>query len=86
MDAEAISDRRQLKTSTIYGHFAAAVAAGLLDVRKVLPLDDAQYQEIITAMSLVKTCEEKALKPLYEVLEEAYDYGILKCVTAAECG
>lgn len=86
LDAAAIADRRQLKISTIYGHFAAAVGAGLLDVRKVLPLDDEQYQEIRAAMSLVKTCEEMALKPLYEALEEAYDYGILKCVTAAECG
>ena len=86
LDAEAIADKRQLKISTIYSHFAAAVEAGLLDVRKLLPLDDAQYQEITTAMTLVKTCEEMTLKPLYEALEEAYDYGILKCVTAAECG
>ncbi len=86
LDAEAIADKRQLKISTIYSHFAAAVEADLLDVRKLLPLDDAQYQEIKTAMAVVKTCEEMALKPLYEALEEAYDYGILKCVTAAECG
>ena len=46
LDAEAIADRRQLKISTIYSHFAAAVEAGLLDARKLLPLDDAQYQEI----------------------------------------
>lgn len=85
LDTEAIAEKRQLKSSTIYSHFAEAVEAGLLDVRKLLLLDDAQYQEITTAMALVRTCEEMTLKPLYDALEEAYDYGILRCVIAAEC-
>ncbi len=83
--AEAIAERRELKLTTIYGHLAEAIEAGLLDVREALPLSDTEYREITTAMDLLNTCEEGRLKPLHEALDEAYDHGILKCVLAAEC-
>ncbi len=80
LDACAIASSRELKNSTIYGHLAEAVAAGLLKSRAVLPLDDAQYREIINAMEMLDTQQERRLKPVYEALDEVYDYGILKCV------
>jgi len=30
-------------------------------------------------------CQQGALKPVYEALGEAYDYGILRCILAALC-
>ncbi|MCP3671089.1 MAG: DNA helicase RecQ [Gammaproteobacteria bacterium] len=83
--AEQIAHQRQLKPSTVYTHLAEAIEAGLADAREVLPLDDTQYHEIAATMELLNICEEGRLKPLYEELGQAYDYGILKCVLAAEC-
>ncbi|MEJ1380105.1 MAG: DNA helicase RecQ [Candidatus Sedimenticola sp. (ex Thyasira tokunagai)] len=85
LDSEAIADRREIKLSTVYSHFADAIEAGLLDAREILPLDEAAYAEISTTIELERSCEEGRIKPLFEALEERYDYGILKCVMAAEC-
>jgi len=83
--AEEIAQQRQLKISSVYTHLAEAIEVGLVDAREVLPLDDAQYHEISATMELLNICEDGRLKPLYEELDQAYDYGILKCVMAAVC-
>jgi ATP-dependent DNA helicase RecQ len=84
-DAETIAQQRGLKLATVYGHFSEAIESGLLGVRDVLPLSDAQYNEIVTAIELLSVCEEGTLKPLYEALEGEYDYGSLKCVVTTVC-
>jgi len=85
LDAETIAARRSLKPSTIYAHLAEAVAAGLLDPRQVLPVDEKEYEAILQAMQRLGTCEQGALKPVYEALGESYDYGVLRCIRAALC-
>ena len=82
---EDIARQRGLKLSTIYSHFAEAVGAGLIDARDVLPLSDKEYTAVINALELTGTCKEGQLKPLFEALDETYDYGVLKCIVAAEC-
>ena len=81
-DAEAIATARNLKPATIYTHFAEAINAGLLDARKVVPLDEAQYTEILNAMELLDTRSDSPLKPVHDALGGKYDYGILRCVQA----
>jgi ATP-dependent DNA helicase RecQ len=83
--AEEIAEKRDLKLTTVYGHFAEAIEAGLVNAGEILPISETQYQEIATALELLDICEEGRLKPLHEALEATYDYGILKCVMAAEC-
>ncbi|MES9905422.1 MAG: DNA helicase RecQ [Sedimenticola sp.] len=85
LDSETIASRREIKLTTVYGHFADAIEAGLLDAREILPLDEASYAEISATIELERSCEEGRIKPLFDALEERYDYGILKCVVAAEC-
>ncbi|MCP4282878.1 MAG: DNA helicase RecQ [Gammaproteobacteria bacterium] len=85
LDIEQIALQRQLKPATVYDHIAEAVAAGLLDVRQILPLNEIDYKRILTAMDMVQSCERKSLKTLYEALDQAYDYPILRCIIAAEC-
>ncbi len=85
-DAEAIAQQREIKISTIYNHFADAVEVGLLDPRQVLPLDEEDYAQIASMMDQLDACEEGRLKPVFDALDGAWDYGILKCVMAAECG
>ena len=60
--------------------------AGLLEARDVLPLDEEQIGEIVDAMELLSTCQQRALKPVFDALDQNYDYGILRCVMAELCG
>ena len=82
-DVESIAMQRQMTVSTVYSHFADAVEAGLLDPNDILPIDDSDYDTIINTMEMLDTREERRLKPVYEALDGAYDYGILKCVLAS---
>ncbi len=81
-DVEAIAAQRELKPATVYGHLAAAIGAGLLEAREVVPLDEAQYTEVVNTLELLDARAEGALRPAYEALGQAYDYGLLKCVLA----
>ncbi len=81
-DIETIASERGLKPSTIYTHYAEAVATGLLDPRKLLPLDDTQYTEIVNTLEMLDAKKKGSLKPAFETLNEKYDYGILRCVLA----
>lgn len=85
-DAQRIAQERELKLTTVYSHFAEALEVGLLDVTDVLPLEAEEYTQIVRLMEHLDVCEEGRLKPLYEALDGAWDYGILRCVLAAECG
>jgi ATP-dependent DNA helicase RecQ len=85
LDAEAIARRRELKPATIYNHFAEAIAAGLLAPQDVLPLDEAAYAEIRLLMTQLNICAEGRLKPLFDALNGAWDYPVLRCIMVAEC-
>jgi len=82
MDAEAIADQRNLKSSTIYAHLAEAVEDGRLDARDVLSLNDGQYREIVNTLEMLDAEKDGPLKPIYEALDEKYNYGVLRCVRA----
>ncbi|MEC9313379.1 MAG: DNA helicase RecQ [Pseudomonadota bacterium] len=79
---EDIARQRELKSSTVFSHLAEGISAGLLDVKQVLKLEDAQLSEIIlTIQSLGE--EASSLKAIHQALDEAYDYGIIRCVQAS---
>lgn len=79
---EQIAAERKLTTSTVYSHLADGIEAGLLDVKNVLDLDDTQLGEIrMTIESLGEDADR--LKAIHEALDEAYDYGVLRCVRAS---
>ena len=80
--AEQISTARGLELTTIYGHFADAISASLVDAKDVLPLDAAQIDEITAAFETCQTLESGKLGPAHAALEGKYDYGILKCLLA----
>jgi len=77
---EAIAKQRDIKDNSIYGHLADAIEAGLLDVREVLELDDSEYQEIVMMIESMEDESKGRIKPIYEALDEEYDYGVIKCV------
>ncbi|PCI18038.1 MAG: DNA helicase RecQ [Piscirickettsiaceae bacterium] len=78
-----ISAQRGVKDNTIYGHLADAIEVGLLDVKDVLDLNDNEYQEIIMMIESLEDESKGRIKPIYEALDEEYDYGVIKCVQAS---
>jgi ATP-dependent DNA helicase RecQ len=80
---EEIVNERDLKQTTIYSHLSDAIEVGLLDVKEVLDLDDMQYDEIVFTIESFEDEEKGRLKAVYEALEAAYDYGVLRCVQAS---
>jgi ATP-dependent DNA helicase RecQ len=80
---EQIAQQRDAKTSTVYTHLADAIEIGLLDALDVLDLDQEQYQEIVLIIESMEDEEKGRLKPVYEALDQQYDYGVLRCVQAS---
>jgi ATP-dependent DNA helicase RecQ len=81
-DAETIAAERRLDTATVYGHFAEAIEAGLVEARAILPLDDTEIDEILAAFENCDTLESGKLGPAHAALDGRYDYGMLKCLLA----
>ena len=81
-DAETIATERGLGVSTIHGHFAEAIEAGLLEARQVLTLDNGEIDEIHAAFEKADTLESGKLGPAHAELDGRFDYGILKCLLA----
>jgi ATP-dependent DNA helicase RecQ len=79
---EAIAVDRGLKPSTIYGHLARGIEAGQLQVRDVVPLRDQDIRSIEDAFRALAPASAVALKPVYDALDGAFDYGVLGCVRA----
>ena len=75
-----VAKQRDLTTSTVYTHLADAIEVGLLEVREVIGLEDAAYDEIVALIESQDEEEEGRLKPIFEALDGEIDYGILKCV------
>jgi ATP-dependent DNA helicase RecQ len=83
MALDQIAEQRNVKTTTIYTHFAEAIEVGLLDVHDVIGLEKDEYNQIVFIMESMGDEAEGRLKPVYEALDEAYDYGLLRCVMAS---
>ena len=79
LDVPAIAARRGLKATTIYNHLTQAIARGEVDLREVVPLDDAELTRVRDAL---RVTGGKALKPAFEVLGGRYPYEVLRCVQA----
>ena len=82
LDAEAIAAERGIEVSTVFGHFAEAIEAGLLEARQVLPLDESEIDEILSVFERCHTLDTGKLGPAHAELEGRYDYGLLKCLLA----
>ncbi|MBS0240898.1 MAG: DNA helicase RecQ [Proteobacteria bacterium] len=79
---DAIAAKRNLEPSTIFGHFAEAIEAGLIEARTIVGLDEAEIDEILAAFERCGTVDSGKLGPAHAALDGQYDYGILKCLLA----
>lgn len=82
LNPEQIAKQRELKVSTVYSHLSDGIEAGLLDVKNVLELEDGDFNTIISTIESLGD-EADSLKTVFEALDEAYDYGVIRCVRAS---
>jgi ATP-dependent DNA helicase RecQ len=81
MDAEAIARQRGLTVDTIHSHLATAITRGQVELNDAVGLAQAEVNAIADA--LLAQDGGKRLKPVYEMFEGRYGYGVLRCVQAA---
>ncbi|WP_020208192.1 DNA helicase RecQ [Gilvimarinus chinensis] len=81
MTVADIARQRDITETTVYGHLAGLIEQGQLDVAEVVELPEQELDTIIDAM-LAHDDQPFKLKPVYEALDGAYDYGVLRCVRA----
>jgi ATP-dependent DNA helicase RecQ len=81
-DADAIAAERGIEKSTVMGHFAEAIEAGLIEASAVVGLDAEDIDEIHAAFERLGTLESGRLGPAHAALDGRYDYGTLKCLLA----
>lgn len=80
-----IAEERNLTIGTIYSHLAEAIKVNKLRIDDVIQLETSEYNIIVRAIKEHNICTTAAFKLVYEALDKRYDYGILKCIAAAEC-
>ena len=81
-DADEIAVERGIEKSTVMGHFAEAIEAGLIEARNVVGLDADELDEVHAAFERLGTLESGKLGPVHAALDSRYDYGTLKCLLA----
>ncbi len=82
LSIDEIAEKRGLKPTTLYGHLADVIEAGMLKAPDVLEIDDDDFEMIERTAEMLNTKEEGAFKPLFDELDGEFDYGILRCVVA----
>jgi ATP-dependent DNA helicase RecQ len=78
-----IAEQRQLQESTIYGHLAQYLEQGQLVLADVVDLPEHEIKRIEEIILNLPGDQKNALKPIFESLDGAYNYGILRCIRAA---
>ena len=86
LDIEAIAAKRELSLSTVYGHLADVIEAGMLKSSDILDIDDEDIDTIERMAEFLNSKEKGALKPLFDELDGEWNYGILRCVVNGMAG
>jgi ATP-dependent DNA helicase RecQ len=73
----SIAKERAITESTVYSHLEQAVRYRLIEISCLAT--PAQIERIAEARASLPGNDAK-LKPLFEVLNEEFSYGLLKCV------
>jgi ATP-dependent DNA helicase RecQ len=78
---KAIAQQRSLTQATIYNHLADAIETRGLSLEQAVSLSNEQLKAIHYVFEQFGS--EGRLKPVYEALDGAYEYGILRCIQAS---
>ena len=82
----AIAEHRGLAAGTIQTHLAELIAAGELSLTEVVNLPPGELERIREALLPEVSTGNPSLRPAYERLAGAYEYGLLRCVQAGMRG
>ena len=82
-EVEKIAEQRELKATTIYGHLSEALEEGMIELIDAIGLPEKETRHIEDIFIQLPDEQKNALKPVYDALDGAYDYGVLRCVRAA---
>ena len=82
----AIAERRGLAAGTIQTHLGELIAAGELSLAEVVTLAPGELERIREALLPELNAGNPSLKPAYDRLAGAYEYGLLRCVQAGMQG
>ncbi|GAB1270322.1 DNA helicase RecQ [Aurantivibrio infirmus] len=84
MSPQQIAEHRQLKLTTIFTHLSKFIETGLIDVEKVIELDETNINSIKDVMAENVTDEGGiSLKQIFDEFAGAYSYETLRCVRAS---
>lgn len=78
-----IAQQRELQETTIYGHLAQSLEQGMLVLADVVELPEQEIRLIEDSIINLPEEQKNALKPVYELFDGQYSYGVLRCVRAA---
>jgi ATP-dependent DNA helicase RecQ len=78
-----IAQQRELQETTIYGHLAQSLEQGMLALADVVELPEQEIRRIEDSIMNLPEEQRNALKPVYELFDGQYSYGVLRCVRAA---
>lgn len=81
MNVDTIATNRNLSATTIYGHLAKAIEGSQIKLEDVVALDQQLIQSIQDMLLDIGEAGTR-IKPVFEALEGAYDYGVLRCINA----
>jgi len=79
---DEIAADRDINLNTVYSHLAEAVKFGSLEITKVVALPKDEIDEIIQVAEIVGYLEDNKLKPVFDMLDGEYNYGVLRCILA----
>lgn len=79
---EEIAQQRGIAVSTIQNHLSSAVETGACTLEQVITISQNDLDLIAAKAEQLDTFAERKLKPLYESLQEQFDYATLRCVLA----
>jgi len=80
---QQIAQKRGYKEDTIYNHLSQALEQGMLALNDVVELPEQDIKRIEEAILSLPEEQQNALKPVYELFDGQYSYGVLRCVRAA---
>jgi len=80
---QQIAQKRGYKEETIYNHLSQALEQGMLVLNDIVELQEQEIQRIEEAILGLPVEQQNALKPVYELFDGQYSYGVLRCVRAA---
>ncbi len=80
---QQVAQKRALKEDTIYSHLSQALEQGKLVLADVVELPEQDIKRIEDAILSLPKEQQNALKPVFDLFDGHYSYGVLRCVRAA---